>query len=102
MDLAMTFIWPPMLAWLVLIPALVIIYIEMQQRRKRLLANYGNMALVKGTAGGQPGSGIRRHIPPFLFLVALTILFIALARPETLVSLPRLEGTVILAFDVSD
>jgi Ca-activated chloride channel family protein len=34
-------------------------------------------------------------------LAGLTILIIALARPQTVVSLPRVEGTVILAFDVS-
>ena len=45
--------------------------------------------------------GLRRHIPPALFLAGLTILLIALARPQTVVSLPRVEGTVILAFDVS-
>ena len=36
-----------------------------------------------------------------LFLISLTILIVALARPQTVVSLPRIEGTVILAFDVS-
>ena len=45
--------------------------------------------------------GRRRHIPPAFFLAGLTILLIALARPQMVVSLPRLEGTVILAFDVS-
>ena len=44
---------------------------------------------------------MRRHIPPALFLAGLTILIVALARPQTVVSLPRVEGTVILAFDVS-
>jgi Ca-activated chloride channel family protein len=36
-----------------------------------------------------------------LFLLGLTILSFGLARPQTVVSVPRLEGTVILAFDVS-
>jgi len=36
-----------------------------------------------------------------LFLVALTILVIALARPEAVIGVPRIEGTVILAFDIS-
>jgi Ca-activated chloride channel family protein len=34
-------------------------------------------------------------------LLSLTILIVALARPQTVVGLPRIEGTVILAFDVS-
>jgi len=45
--------------------------------------------------------GFRRHIPPALFLTGLLLLMLALARPETVVSLPRVQGTVILAFDVS-
>jgi len=36
-----------------------------------------------------------------MFLVAMTLLLIALARPQLVVSLPRVEGTVILVFDVS-
>jgi Ca-activated chloride channel family protein len=34
-------------------------------------------------------------------LVALSVLIVAMARPQATVSLPRLEGSVILAFDVS-
>jgi Ca-activated chloride channel family protein len=36
-----------------------------------------------------------------LFLTGLTVLLVALARPQATVSLPRIEGTVLLAFDVS-
>jgi Ca-activated chloride channel family protein len=45
--------------------------------------------------------GLRRHVPPILFLIGLAILTFALARPKAVVSLPRLAGTVILTFDVS-
>ena len=38
---------------------------------------------------------------PALFVVGLVVLIVALARPQATVSLPRQEGTVILAFDVS-
>ena len=40
-------------------------------------------------------------MPAVLFLVGVTILFVALARPEMELNHPRREGTVILAFDVS-
>jgi Ca-activated chloride channel family protein len=46
--------------------------------------------------------GPRRHVPPALYLIGLTLLLFALSRPEMRVSLPRVEGTVILAFDVSN
>lgn len=95
----MSFIWPAMLFLLVLIPLFLVLYSRLQQRRRRVAARYGNLGLVQGALGRDPGR--RRHIPPALFLAGLTILLIALARPQTLVSLPRIEGTVILAFDIS-
>lgn len=95
----MTFIWPVMLAGLILIPLLVATYVGMEKRRMRMLASYGNTVPARGT--GSRWLGIRRHIPPALFLTALTVLLVSLARPESVVNLPRLEGTVILAFDVS-
>jgi Ca-activated chloride channel family protein len=95
----MSFIWPTMLLLLLFIPLFGVLYILLQQRRRRFAASYSSLGLVQGAMGRGPG--IRRHVPPALFLVGLTILMIALARPQTLVSLPRVEGTVILAFDVS-
>ncbi len=95
----MSFIWPTMLLLLLLMPLFVVLYIRMQRRRRRLAASYGSLGLVQAASGRGPG--VRRHIPPALFLLSLTILVVALARPQTVVSLPRIEGTVILAFDVS-
>lgn len=95
----MSFIWPVMLVSLVLIPLLAALYVRMQQRRRQLVAQYGTLGLVREGAGRPLGA--RRHLPPILFLSGLAILLTALARPQAVVSLPRLEGTVILAFDVS-
>lgn len=94
----MSFIWPVMLVFLLLIPLAAWLYMRLQQRRRQLVARYGSLGFVQA-AGRQLGR--RRHIPPALFLLGLTILVLALARPQTVVSLPRVEGTVILAFDVS-
>ncbi len=95
----MTFIWPTMLLSLVFVPLLVGLYLFMQQRRRRITAKYGSLGLLQAAPGRNPG--LHRHIPPALFLISLTILMVALARPQMQVSLPRVEGTVILAFDVS-
>jgi Ca-activated chloride channel homolog len=95
----MSFIWPAMLVFLLLIPLSVVLYVRLQRRRGQLAASYGSLGLVRETARRQLGA--RRHIAPALFLAGLTILAIALARPQALVSLPRQEGTVVLAFDVS-
>ncbi len=95
----MTFLWPVMFLGLLLIPLFVAGYVRLQAQRRRLLAQYGNLGLAQTVASLRPG--LRRHLPPLLFLLALIILIAALARPQTLVSLPRLEGRIILAFDVS-
>jgi len=96
----MTFIWPTMLFSLLLVPLLATLYLRIQQRHRRFAAHYGSLGLVQESSGQRLGR--RRHLVPVLFLVGLTLLFFALARPEMVVSLPRIEGTVILAFDVSN
>ena len=95
----MSFIWPVMFLLLLLIPLFVGLYLIMQGRRRRLAARYGGFGLAQAGAGRGPG--LRRHLPSMLFLLSLTILIVALARPQAVVSLPRVEGTLLLAFDVS-
>lgn len=94
----MSFIWPVMLLFLLIIPLFVWLYLRMQRRRQQIATRYGSLGLVQ--TAGRP-LGRRRHLPPALFLTGLTILLLALARPQAVISLPRLEGTIILAFDVS-
>ncbi|MBX2998362.1 MAG: VWA domain-containing protein [Caldilineaceae bacterium] len=94
----MTFIWPSMLFSLLLIPLLVALYLRMQARRRQLATRYGTLGFVQDA--GRP-LGRRRHLPSLLLLTGLMLLLISLARPQAVVGLPRLEGTVILAFDVS-
>lgn len=88
-----------MLLSLLLVPLFVWLYLRMQQRRRRFAASFGALGFMQEAA--RRGLGIRRHIPPAFFLTGLTILLLAMARPQTAISLPRVEGTVILAFDVS-
>lgn len=95
----MTFIWPGMLFLLFTVPILVLLYLLIQRRRRRLAAGYGSLGRMQAENGR--GVSWRRHVPPAFFLLSLTALIVGLARPQAQVSLPRLEGTVILAFDVS-
>jgi Ca-activated chloride channel family protein len=95
----MSFIWTQMLWSLLAAPLLALLYLRMQARRKQLALRYGSLGLVQQAAGR--GIGARRHIPAILFLMGLTVLLLALARPQMVIGLPRVEGIVILAFDVS-
>jgi Ca-activated chloride channel homolog len=72
---------------------LAVAYRWLQRQRSRSLARAGLMA-----ASG----GLRRHLPPLLFLAALVLLLVAVARPQATIGVPRASGTVILAFDVSN
>ena len=94
----MSFLWPMMLCSLVLLPLIAGLYMRALQRRRRFSTSAA-FGLAQDSAGNSTGR--RRHLPPLLFLSGLTILLIALARPQAVLSLPRIEGTVILAFDVS-
>lgn len=95
----MSFQWPQGLWFLLVIPVLIVAYIWSQRRRNKFAIRYASLSLVKDAIG--KGPGIRRHIPPALFIIAVTIMIIGLARPQAEVSLLRQEGTVILSIDVS-
>ena len=95
----MSFLWPAMLFSLLFIPLFIGIYLRNQQRRRQIAANFGGLGNAQGT--GRHLSGSRRHLPAVFFLVGLGVLMLAMARPQATVSLPKLAGTLILAFDVS-
>ncbi|HEX9839965.1 MAG TPA: VWA domain-containing protein [Anaerolineales bacterium] len=95
----MSFLWPSLLLLLLCVPLLVLFYLFLQQRRRRFAARFGSLGLVHDAMGSGPG--LRRHIPSIIFLGGVTMLLISLARPQATLNLPRVEGTVILTFDVS-
>lgn len=95
----MSFVWPTLLISLLLIPVLVFIYFRMQRRRKDLAAKFGALGMVRDARGRGPGG--YQHVPPMMFLGGIAILLVSMARPQATVSIPRLEGTVILTFDIS-
>ncbi len=95
----MTFLWPDMLWLLLAVPASAAVYLFLLRRRKKAALRYANLRMVKEAMGAGPG--IRRHIPPALFLAALAVMTVAVARPAALVMLPTQHRTIILAMDVS-
>jgi Ca-activated chloride channel family protein len=102
----MSFIWPPMLLLLLAIPLGAALYLRRERRRHGRLAAYGAIPSASpGAATGDRDRGtagrLRRRIPAVFMLAGLTLLVVAVARPQGVVSVPRVEGTVILAFDVS-
>jgi Ca-activated chloride channel family protein len=94
-----SFIWPPLLILLLLVPAGVWLVGLLDRRRRRQVAERGGSGLA--VSAGRRQTGLRGRVPGALLLVGLSIMLVALARPQGTVDLPREEGTVILAFDVS-
>ena len=95
----MNFLWPEALWSLLLLPALVLAYLGLLQRRKKKTVRLASVALIKQAMGSGPGW--RRHVPPALLLAAVAVLLVASARPVLKLMLPSREQTIILAMDVS-
>ena len=101
--LTMSFIWPPLLLLLLAIPVGGGVYVDASERRAR-----GRRRLrARPARAARPAA--RRRAPraasgaaaPGGLLAWLTVLVLSLARPQSVIGVPRFEGTVILAFDVS-
>ena len=95
----MNFLWPQFLWLLVALPLLVLLYVWLIRRKKKLALRYASLSIVREAMGA--GQTVRRHIPPFLFLLAIAAMLVAAARPMAVVVLPSNQQTIILAMDVS-
>ena len=95
----MSFAEPILLAGFILIPLAMMAYGSLQRRRRRESTAWANPALVPNLTTARPGW--RRHLPPFLLLLALAILVAALARPQRTVASPQRAANVIMVTDVS-
>lgn len=93
-----SFLWPSMLWLMLVVPLLVLCYVLLLRRRKKVALRYGNFPLVRQAMGQKTW---RRHVPPALLLASLVLLIVAIARPAAKVTLPTVRSTVILAMDVS-
>jgi Ca-activated chloride channel homolog len=95
----MTFLWPDMLLLLLIVPALVVAYFLILKRKKQAALRYASLSIVKDAMSA--GQKFRRHIPPLLFLISILAMFLAMARPAAIVTLPSQHRTIILAMDIS-
>jgi Ca-activated chloride channel family protein len=100
----MSFLWPWALWLLALVPLVGAGYLALERRRRARLAGLGSLGVVVGAgrAGtGHRGRRVRRWLPVALALAGIGLLIVALARPQAVVGIPRQQGIVLLAFDVS-
>ena len=95
----MDFLAPQFLWLLTLVPALVLLYLWLMRRKKKLALRYASLDIVRQALAG--GLGWRRHLPPALLLTAIALALLAASRPMATIPLPTSSATVILAMDVS-
>ena len=100
----MTFLWPPALLAIVLVPLGIVVARRIETRRGARLAGLGGL----GNLGRSvPSDGVARsgrigdRLTAAAVVGAFVLFAIALARPQATLSVPRIEGTVVLTFDVS-
>jgi Ca-activated chloride channel family protein len=95
----MKLLWPGFLPFLLLVPLMVAVYIWILRRKRRFAVRYSSLSLIREALPKH--SRWRRHLPFALFLLGLTSLLIAVARPVAAVEVPLSRTTIILALDVS-
>jgi Ca-activated chloride channel family protein len=96
-----SFIWPVMLLLLVALPLGAAAYVLLERRRHRRAVASGFPLAAPAEAPAARGGRLRHRIPAALMLLGLAVLVVALGRPQSVVGVPRIEGTIVLAFDVS-
>jgi Ca-activated chloride channel family protein len=99
MILALTFANRGVLWLLAIVPLLVIAYLVAQRRRPQYAARFTNLELLATVVPRAPNW--RRHLPPFVYVLALSTLLLAIARPTIVTADPTQQATVMLVIDVS-
>ena len=99
MTSPMIFLWPEFLWLLLLLPLLVVLYVWLLRRKKKMALRYASLSIVREAMG--KGQSLKRHIPPLLFLLSLAAMLVASSRPFAVISLPSDQQTIMLAMDVS-
>jgi Ca-activated chloride channel family protein len=95
----MSFASPLYLLLLLLLPVLGGLYWLSQLRRRRYAIRFTNLDLLRQVMG--PAPGVRRHLPPLLFLLGMAGLLLAMARPAATLRVPGNQVSVMLVIDVS-
>jgi len=94
----MSFAHPFLLLTLLIVPLAVIAYALIDRRRMRYAVTFTNMDVLASVVGKR---STLRLLPPAFFLLALSLLCFALARPSRDTLIPSDKATVILVVDVS-
>jgi Ca-activated chloride channel family protein len=95
----MSFRWPELLWAVLLVPLVLLVWVRGERGRAQRAGAFGNPALLPNVVTARPGW--RRVVPVLLYLLAATVLLLALARPEATAQVPRDQATIMLVMDSS-
>jgi Ca-activated chloride channel family protein len=95
----MNLLWPWVLSLFLLIPLIIAVYIWILRRKRRFAVRYSSLSIIREALPKR--SRWRQHIPFILFLIGVTSLITAMARPVAEIEVPLSRTTIILALDVS-
>lgn len=95
----MSFAEPLFLLALLLVPLAFVAYLRHELRRREAAAAFVMPALRASVLPGTPGG--RRHVPLAVYALALTVLILALAKPQTTVAVAVERASIMLTTDFS-
>jgi Ca-activated chloride channel family protein len=95
----MSFSQPLFLVGLALVPLGLAAYLRHERDRRAAVAAFAEPAVRGSVVPRTPGW--RRHVPPAVYMTALTVLLVALARPQTTVAVPIERASIMLTSDYS-
>lgn len=93
----MQFLWPHNSWWMLFLPLLPALYLWLLARRGRQAWRLPSLVVVRAAAS----PAWRRHVPPALVFVAVSLLVVSLTRPTAPLALPWTKSTILLAMDIS-
>ena len=95
----MSFGQPLFLLALLLVPLAFVAYLRHERMRRAAVAAFVMPALQASVMPGTPGW--RRHVPMAVYALALTVLLLALAKPQTTVAVAVERASIMLTTDYS-
>ena len=95
----MTFAQPAFLVAIALVPLGIAAYVQYEHNRRLAADAFASPAVRGSVVPSAPGR--RRHVPFAIYAVALTVLLVALAKPQTTVAVPVERASIMLTTDYS-
>jgi Ca-activated chloride channel homolog len=90
---------PLALLGLALVPALAVLYAQYQRSRARAARAFASPRLAASVTPDRPGW--RRHAPMAVLALAIALILVAAAKPQTTVAVPVEHASILLMTDVS-